>query len=200
MTIATSDDDDFEEDKDAFDDDEDDDVAGDEKDYEKYMEQQRKMFETLDEGTKKEAENVADGVFGALGDTLSKPKKGADNIDIAVNKVLLNLLEKARQSIMTGVAQNKINKGFKRASTVAQKKDQDELDAMVESGEIHSQFAFMAQMKVKQLEALMVGLIPIVKLDTGKYLIGSEIKSMQIKNDSLLVRVGGGYCSLDVHI
>lgn len=69
------------------------------------------MFETLDEGTKKEAETVADSVFGAVGATLSKPKKGADSIDIAVNKVLLNLLEKARQSIMTGVAQNKINEG-----------------------------------------------------------------------------------------
>jgi hypothetical protein len=58
----------------------------------------------------------------------------------------------------------------------------------------------MAHMKVPQLEALMVGLIPIVKLETGKYLIGCEVKSMQIKNDSLLVRVGGGYCSLEEHI
>jgi hypothetical protein len=46
----------------------------------------------------------------------------------------------------------------------------------------------------------MVGLVPIVKLDTGKYLIGTEVKSMQIKNDSLLVRVGGGYTSLEEHI
>jgi hypothetical protein len=37
---------------------------------------------------------------------------------------------------MTGVAQNKLTKGFKRASTLAQKEDQAELDSMVESGEI----------------------------------------------------------------
>ena len=71
---------------------------------------------------------------------------------------------------------------------------------MVESGEISPDYAFIASMKVPQLEALMVGLIPVVKLDTGKYLIGTEVKSMQIKNDSLLVRVGGGYCTLEEHI
>jgi len=43
----------------------------------------------------------------------------------------------------------------------------------------------------------MVGLIPIVKIDKGKYLIGTEVKTIQIKNDSLLVRVGGGYQTLD---
>lgn len=46
----------------------------------------------------------------------------------------------------------------------------------------------------------MVGLIPIVKLDKGKYLIGTEVKAIQIKNDSLLVRVGGGYVTLEEHI
>ena len=46
----------------------------------------------------------------------------------------------------------------------------------------------------------MVGLIPIVKIDKGKYLIGTEVKAIQIKNDSLLVRVGGGYVTLDEHI
>lgn len=55
-------------------------------------------------------------------------------------------------------------------------------------------------MEVRQLEGLMVGLVPIVKLDTGKYLVGTEVKSMQIKNDSLIVRVGGGYCLLEEHI
>lgn len=61
------------------------------------MEEQRKMFETLDEGTKKEAKNVADSVFGTLGESLAKPKKGADAIDTAVNKVLMKLLERASQ-------------------------------------------------------------------------------------------------------
>jgi hypothetical protein len=96
LTIAVNDD---EEVKDAFRDE-----ADEEKDFEKYMEIQIKIFETLDEGTKKEAEKVADGVFGSLDKSLAKPKKGADSIDIAVNKVLLNLLNKARRSIMTGLA------------------------------------------------------------------------------------------------
>lgn len=46
----------------------------------------------------------------------------------------------------------------------------------------------------------MVGLIPIVRIESGKYLIGTEIKSMQIRNESLLVRVGGGYATLQDHI
>jgi hypothetical protein len=48
LTIAVNDD---EEVKDAFRDE-----ADEEKDFEKYMEIQIKIFETLDEGTKKEAE------------------------------------------------------------------------------------------------------------------------------------------------
>jgi hypothetical protein len=55
-------------------------------------------------------------------------------------------------------------------------------------------------MSIPQLEAAMVGLIPIVKLESGKYLIGTEKKAIQIKNDSLLVRVGGGYVTLEEYI
>jgi hypothetical protein len=46
----------------------------------------------------------------------------------------------------------------------------------------------------------MVGLIPVIRLQEGKYLVGSEVKAMQIKADTLLVRVGGGYTTLEEHI
>jgi hypothetical protein len=51
-------------------------------------------------------------------------------------------------------------------------------------------------MTQSQADQAMIGLIPIVRIDSGKYLIGTEIKSMQIRNESLLVRVGGGYATL----
>jgi hypothetical protein len=71
---------------------------------------------------------------------------------------------------------------------------------MVEQGEIDPEFAFVANMTQAQTDQAMVGLIPIVRIESGKYLIGTEIKSMQIKNESLLVRVGGGYATLQDHL
>jgi hypothetical protein len=67
---------------------------------------------------------------------------------------------------------------------------------MVDQGEISKEFAFVASMTQSQADQAMIGLIPIVRIDSGKYLIGTEIKSMQIRNESLLVRVGGGYATL----
>ena len=118
-----------------------------------------------------------------------------------MQKVLLKLLDKARAALMAAHAKNAVSQGaFKRFSTKVEKADQEACNTLVESGEIPPHLAFIAQMSIPQLEAAMIGLIPIVKLDKGKYLIGTEVKSIQIKNDSLLVRVGGGYVTLEEHI
>lgn len=71
---------------------------------------------------------------------------------------------------------------------------------MIEKGEIQPDMAFIASMNVIQLETAMIGLIPVVKIDTGKYLIGSKLTSLQIKSESQLVHVGGGYTSLEDYI
>jgi len=34
---------------------------------------------------------------------------------------------------------------------------------------------------------------PIVRITNGKYLVGNDIKSIAVRNDRLLVRIGGGY-------
>lgn len=101
---------------------------------------------------------------------------------------------------MAAVGKKALQKGYKRFSTIAEKEDQTAIDEMVENGEIPPHLVFMANMNVLQLEKAMVGLIPVVKIDTGKYLVGSELKSLQIKGDTLLVRVGGGYVTLEEHI
>jgi len=66
--------------------------------------------------------------------------------------------------------------------------------------DIPDDFKFLKKLTMKQLEESCVGLIPIIRLDAGKYLVGSEQKSIQIKAESLLVRVGGGYITLQEHI
>lgn len=71
------------------------------------MEQQKKMFETMDDATKKELESVADNVFGKISGAINKGTKG-DDVDKAVHKVILRLLEKARQTIIESAAINKM--------------------------------------------------------------------------------------------
>jgi len=42
--------------------------------------------------------------------------------------------------------------------------------------------------------------MPMIKLDTGKYLVGTKLRQIIIKNNHLIARVGGGYMELDQHI
>lgn len=46
----------------------------------------------------------------------------------------------------------------------------------------------------------MIGLLPVVRIEAGKYLVGTNIKTMSVKNDIVLVRTGGGLMSLEEHI
>ena len=48
-----------------------------------------------------------------------------------------------------------------------------------------------------ELEECLRLILPIVKLDPNKYLIGTKVRQVQIKNDSLLARVGGGFMEMD---
>lgn len=67
---------------------------------------------------------------------------------------------------------------MKRFSTRIEKNDQAEINKLVETGEISEKLGFIAQMTIPQLEAAMVGLIPIIKIEAGKYMIGTEVKSI----------------------
>ena len=79
---------------------------------------------------------------------------------------------------MASYAQNAVSGKMKRFSTRVEKADQAEINKLIEDGDIPEYLAFIAQMTIAQLEAAMVGLIPIVKIDAGKYLIGTEVKSI----------------------
>ena len=47
-----------------------------------------------------------------------------------------------------------------------------------------------------ELDELLRLILPIVKIETGKYLIGTKVRQIHFKNDNLLARVGGGYMNL----
>ena len=55
-------------------------------------------------------------------------------------------------------------------------------------------------MSIKELGALLCCLLPIAKIDDLKYMIGSEAKKIILKKDDVMIRAGGGFCPIGVHI
>lgn len=64
-----------------------------------------------------------------------------------------------------------------------------------DSGEDYFEF-----MDSKQVGAALVEHMPIIKLEEGEYLIGTEKKKIIVKANNLLIRVGGGYITLEEYI
>ena len=69
--------------------------------------------------------------------------------------------------------------------------------------------AYLDFMDLKELEAFVVAFLPVLKLDENnpkdqkkdaKYLIGTDKKSLQIKATDILIRVGGGYATLEEYL
>ena len=48
-----------------------------------------------------------------------------------------------------------------------------------------------------ELEELLRLILPIIKLEQGKYLIGTKVFSIIFRNKKLITRVGGGYMELN---
>ncbi len=44
------------------------------------------------------------------------------------------------------------------------------------------------------------GHIPVIRTQPGKYLIGTDVKMVKKKNNTLIVRVGGGWESLQGYV
>jgi hypothetical protein len=52
---------------------------------------------------------------------------------------------------------------------------------------------FLKKLKIKELEFQLSTLLPVIKLDKAKYLIGTEVKMLEIQRSIVMVRIGGGY-------
>ena len=55
-------------------------------------------------------------------------------------------------------------------------------------------------MKLKDLEEQMAIMIPVIKVSEAKFLIGTELKQLEIRNSVIVVRVGGGYEPLQEYL
>ena len=58
----------------------------------------------------------------------------------------------------------------------------------------------MEKMDTQQVGAALVEHMPLVKLADGEYLIGTEKKKIIVKSNNLLIRVGGGFITLEEYI
>jgi len=52
---------------------------------------------------------------------------------------------------------------------------------------------FLRRLKSGQLELMLLSKIPIVKIEDSKFLMGASIRTVEIKGQHAMVRVGGGY-------
>ena len=58
----------------------------------------------------------------------------------------------------------------------------------------------LCRMNVKELGALLCCLLPLAKLGELRYMFGTESKKLVVKSDKVLIRTGGGYCTVQEHL
>lgn len=65
-------------------------------------------------------------------------------------------------------------------------------------------FEFLYVMNEMELQLTLVSMMPIIKMreENGRYyyMLGTEVKEIQVKTDRLFIRVGGGYVTLQEYI
>jgi len=61
------------------------------------------------------------------------------------------------------------------------------------SNDEKERYKFLKVMKTKELEMMMQSMIPIIKIQASQYLIGCDLKWLEIKGINIMVRVGGGF-------
>ena len=80
-----------------------------------------------------------------------------------------------------------------------------------ESGELaqvarKEEFEFLHTMDIVELNSILLALLAIVKLeekpaaDRCKYLVGTSVVVMMVKSNKIMVRVGGGFATIEEHI
>ena len=66
------------------------------------------------------------------------------------------------------------------------------------------QYEFLYVMNEMELQLTLVSMMPILKFKEENnrhyYMLGTEVKEIQIKTDRLFLRVGGGYVTLQEYI
>ena len=55
-------------------------------------------------------------------------------------------------------------------------------------------------MTAKELGQLLCCLLPLAKIEDKRYMIGAEAKKIVVTSDKVMIRTGGGFCTLEEHI
>ena len=48
-------------------------------------------------------------------------------------------------------------------------------------------------LRVAEIEQIFIGLIPVGRVDSTKYIFGTETKILQLRDNGLFMRTGGGF-------
>ena len=56
---------------------------------------------------------------------------------------------------------------------------------------------YLDHMTPNQIAKLVLAFLPFIKIKEGLYMIGTEKKPVQVKSNTLMIRVGGGYFTLE---
>ena len=110
--------------------------------------------------------------------------------------VISYLSKRVKEKITGDEAEKKVKTGLKQMM-------QEQLAfyrSLVNEEDDDSNNFVISRMSSFQLESLLTGFLPVIKLDSAKYLIGTDVKNILIKSDAILVRVGGGFITLSEHI
>ena len=106
--------------------------------------------------------------------------------------VISYLSKKVKEKVTGDESEKKVKAGLKQMM-------QDQLNFYSEIIDVEDEeFGnfVISMMESSQLEQLLTGFLPVIKIDSTKYLIGTDVKTILIKSDQLLVRVGGGFITL----
>ena len=59
---------------------------------------------------------------------------------------------------------------------------------------------FLQEMDTSEINQLLTALVPVLKLEGGKYLLGTQKHIVQIKSNCLMIRVGGGFATMTEYL
>lgn len=136
----------------------------------------------------KETEEIqikqAQSIFKKLEASIGKKVKG-DAIDAKLRELVVKLARMQSEAIAQALQSEANEKDRKIAKFI---------------NKVNPEFAYLSKLSMEQLEQTCSCLVPLVRIDSGKYLVGAEQKTLILKESSLLVRVGGGFSLLEDHI
>ena len=130
--------------------------------------------------------------------TISKKKKSKDQVENLVNEMLSEFYEESKRVIAE--AMQIVNSTEYREKKMAQEREAAIRECRKPRMLTQDKYEFLDVMDQEQLNITLLSLLPIIKIEKEKYMIGTECKKIQIKSDRLFIRVGGGYATLEEFI